>query len=157
MKYLYFLQVMRGVPLEYSFSLYSYGPFDSDVLGDLSSAELLNIVNITPVEFSGGYGYQIRPGTRAESAKEKADHFLKKYKKDIDWLFAKFGNLNSAQLELASTIIYVDRELGDRKQRSSINTVATQVSEIKPHFSKEQVLRFTETLLKEGVLTATSR
>src|SRR5579872_1325193 len=68
MKYMYFLQTLRGVPLGYNFSLYSYGPFDSDVLADLSSAEVLKIVEITPVEFPGGYGYRIRLGTRAKSA-----------------------------------------------------------------------------------------
>ena len=32
MKFCYFLQSLRGVPLSYRFTLYSYGPFDSDVL-----------------------------------------------------------------------------------------------------------------------------
>src|ERR1700737_3830914 len=111
MKYMYFLQVLRGVPLGYNFSLYSYGPFDSDVLADLSSAEALNIVHVTPVEFSGGYGYRIQPGARSEAAKRSVSQFLEKHRGDIDWLFASFGSLNSAELELASTIVYVDREL----------------------------------------------
>jgi hypothetical protein len=157
MKYLYFLQTLRGVPLEYSFSLYSYGPFDSDVLSDLSSAQLLNIVDVAPVEFSGGYGYRIRPGARAKTAKENASGFLKKHQPDIDWVFSKFGTLNSAQLELASTIVYVDRELADRKQRSPIDKVAMQVNEIKPHFSGAQVKNFVEKLLDEHVLSATVR
>lgn len=157
MKYLYFLQVLRAVPLEYNFSLYSYGPFDSDVLADLRSAELVNIVDVTPVEFAGGYGYRINPGVRATIAKENASGFLKKHQSDIDWMFSKFGTFNSAQLELASTIVYVDRELADRKQRSSIDKVATQVNEIKPHFSFEQVKGFVEKLLDERVLTSTVR
>src|SRR5579864_5148815 len=69
MKYMYFLQTLRGVPLGYNFTMYSYGPFDSDVLSDLSSGEGMNVVTSTPVVFSGGYGYQIRPGTLAEFAK----------------------------------------------------------------------------------------
>jgi hypothetical protein len=36
MKCLYFLQTVRRVPLRYHFGLYTYGPFDSDVLIDLS-------------------------------------------------------------------------------------------------------------------------
>jgi hypothetical protein len=156
MKYLYFLQVLRGVPLEYNFSLYSYGPFDSDVLADLSTAEALNIVNVTPVEFSGGYGYQIRVGSHAKSAKERADAFLKSYKNDVDWIFATFGDLNSAELELASTIVYVDRELQDHNQTAAEGDVAARVSEIKPHFSREQVVRFVGKLMKQRVLTSTT-
>src|SRR5258705_8499893 len=76
MKYMYFLQTVRAVPLGYNFSMYSYGPFDSDVLADLSSAETMRVVEVTPVEFSGGYGYRIRPGARAETAKRDAATFL---------------------------------------------------------------------------------
>jgi len=155
MKYMYFLQTLRGVPLGYSFSMYSYGPFDSDVLADLSSGETLKIVDVTPVEFSGGYGYRIKPGVRAESAKRNAAQFLSEHRKDIDWLFSTFGNLNSAELELASTIVYVDRELAERHQHGSIDVVTQRVHDIKPHFTREQVLGFVENLCDEGVLTAT--
>jgi len=34
MKYMYFLQTLRGVQLGYNFSMYSYGPFDADVLSE---------------------------------------------------------------------------------------------------------------------------
>ncbi len=69
MKYCYFLQTIRKVPLGYSFSLYSYGPFDSDVLSDLGSAEALGGVK-TRVEYHpGGYGYRIEKGERTDAAK----------------------------------------------------------------------------------------
>jgi hypothetical protein len=155
MKYMYFLQVVRGVPLGYSFSMYSYGPFDSEVLADLSSAEMLKIVDVTPVEFAGGYGYRIRPGSRSESAKLNAEHLLTNHSKDIDWLFTVFGNLNSAELELTSTIVYVDREFAGRKQHASISDIAARVNEIKPHFTREQVQGFVENLLRQGILTST--
>ncbi|HWO33015.1 MAG TPA: hypothetical protein VNO32_29825, partial [Candidatus Acidoferrum sp.] len=79
MKYMYFLQTLRGVPLGYNFTMYSYGPFDSDVLSDLSSGEGMKVVTSTPVVFSGGYGYQIRPGTLAEFAKRNASQFLARH------------------------------------------------------------------------------
>jgi hypothetical protein len=153
MKYMYFLQVVRGVPLGYNFSMYSYGPFDSDVLADLSSGEMLNIVAVTPVEFVGGYGYRIRPGERAECAKREAAKFLADHSEDVDWLFSVFGNLNSAELELTSTIVYVDREFAERKEHGSISDIAARVNEIKPHFTRERVRGFVEDLLRQGVLT----
>jgi hypothetical protein len=157
MKYMYFLQVLRGVPLGYNFSLYSYGPFDSDVLADLSSAEALNIVDVTPVEFPGGYGYRIRPGARSEAAKRSVGQFLEEHRGDIDWLFASFGSLNSSELELASTIVYVDREFGETRVNQAIEEVVTRVSEIKPHFTQGQIRTFAETLLRQGVLTSITR
>ncbi|MFI5421490.1 MAG: hypothetical protein ACHQ1H_11035, partial [Nitrososphaerales archaeon] len=139
MKYMYFLQTLRGVPLRYSFTMYSYGPFDSEVLADLSSAEAMSIVKSSPVEFSGGYGYQIRPGTSAEFAKKSAFQFLNKHEKDITWLFATFGALNSSELELASTIVYVDREFFERNEKCSVESATNRVSDLKPHFTWEHV------------------
>ena len=37
-KLFYFLQELNGVPLGYDFRLFNYGPFDSEVLSDLSTA-----------------------------------------------------------------------------------------------------------------------
>jgi hypothetical protein len=157
MKYMYFLQTVRAVPLGYSFSMYSYGPFDSNVLADLSSAETLNIVKVTPVEFSGGYGYRIASGPNAESAKKNASQFLMDHGKDIDWLLSVFGTLNSAELELTSTIVYVDREFARTGTRSSTSDIAARVSEVKPHFTREQVQGFVQDLLKKHVLVSTDR
>jgi hypothetical protein len=157
MKYMYFLQAVRGVSLGYNFSMYSYGPFDSEVLADLSSGEMLNIVNVTPVEFLGGYGYRISPGLRAEYAKVNANRFLKDHEEDINWLFEVFGELNSAQLELTSTIVYVDREFAKQKQPLSMSRITARVNEIKPHFKREEIREFVEQLLGQGVLISTAR
>jgi|SRR5579885_356066 len=157
MKYMYFLQTVRGVPLGYNFSMYSYGPFDADVLADLSSGEVLSVVNVTPVEFAGGYGYRITAGSRAESAKRNADRFLMDHKGDLDWLFSVFGQLNSVELELTSTIVYVDREFAKKGEPVSIAEIAARVNGIKPHFTREQITKFVQELLEQNVLTSTSR
>ena len=89
--------------------MYSYGPFDSDVLSDLSSAEAMNIVTSIPVSFSGGYGYRIQASDNAPVVKRESEKFISEHEDDVEWLFAKFGGMTSAELELAR-IIYVDRE-----------------------------------------------
>lgn len=157
MKYMYFLQTVRGMPLGYNFSMYSYGPFDSDVLADLSSGEVLNVVTVTPIQFTGGYGYRITPGLRAEFAKGNARRFLVEHEEDINWLFSVFGQLNSAELELTSTIVYVDREFAKKKELVSVSQIAERVNEIKPHFTRKEVRGFVEELLKQGVLISTGR
>lgn len=156
MKYMYFLQTVRGVPLGYNFSMYSYGPFDPDVLSDLSSAETLNIVETTSIEFAGGYGYRIKPGLKAENAKRYASRFLGEHERDINWLFEIFRSLNSAELEVTSTIVYVDREFAKRRH-ASVPEIAARVNEIKPHFSRECVQGFVERLLDAEVLKSVPR
>src|SRR4029077_12453547 len=95
MKYMYLLQTVRSVPLGYHFTLYSYGPFDSNVLADLSVAEALEGVKTELELYSGGYGYKIRPGRNADWLRRRSDKSLLRYAKDIGWVIDKFGSLTS--------------------------------------------------------------
>jgi hypothetical protein len=124
MKYCYFLQELRGVPLGYRFSLYSYGPFDSDVLADLDTAESLDGVKSSVVYFLGGYGYKIEPGVRAERLTELGSEFLASHQTDLKWLYNEFGGWSPGELELASTLIYSDRESQERGETLSLDQLA---------------------------------
>jgi len=73
----------------------------------------------------------------------------------IDWLFSVFGRLISAELELTSTIVFVDREFAKKKELVSSSQIAARVGEIKPHFTSEEVRGFVEELLEQGVLIST--
>lgn len=152
MKYMYFLQTLRQVPLGYHFTLYSYGPFDSTVLADLSVAESLRAVASQTVFYSGGYGYEISTDEKANWLKKRAKEFLKKHAKDVYWVAQRFGTLNSAQLELISTIIYVDREALEKKKTLSFQSLSRQVHEIKPHFGEAEIIHFAEALAKDKLL-----
>ncbi len=110
MKLLYFLEEVKGVPLGYNFTLYSYGPYDSQVLSDLGAAERRQAVVATVVTHRGGYGYQISPGAVAPEYIAQADAFLTQYGAEIDWVAENFGNDTPADLELLSTIVYAHRE-----------------------------------------------
>lgn len=154
MKYMYLLQTLRDVPLGYRFTLYSYGPFDSDVLSDLSNAQSLHAVESQPVYFSGGYGYRITTGPNAEWLCKTAQKFLDKHASDVKWVTAQFGSLTSSELELVSTVIYVDREAAQRKEKLKLADLANRVHEVKPHFSSAQILSFGEQLAGEKLLRA---
>lgn len=154
MKFLYFLQTLRGVPLGYRFTLYSYGPFDSDVLADLANAEAFGAVDSTIIQFSGGYGYQIKPGQNAPWLQERSAGFLRQYEQDMDWVISEFGTLTSGQLELVSTIVYVDQEAASNSEELPLDRIVEIVQEIKPHFSTEQITDFATQLDDQGMLTA---
>jgi uncharacterized protein len=155
MKYCYFLQTLRRVPLGYSFSLYSYGPFDSDVLADLDAAESVGGVKTEIEYYPGGYGYRIEPGIRKEGAKHRGADFLQRHEADINWVLNQFGSLNASQLELASTIVYSDREAMIKGEKLSAEQLAQRVQDLKPHFSSVQILVLLSDLRGRGLLRAT--
>lgn len=152
MKLAYFLHALRDVPIGYEFSLYSYGPFDSTVLEDLDYAARLGALSVSTETYSSGYGYAIRPGPQASWAAEAAGPFIGKYDEAIAWVTHEFGAFGSADLELLSTIVYVDRRLAATVQAVTIGHLAQQVNEIKPHFTRAKVLERIDLLREKRLL-----
>ena len=118
------------------------------------TAEAMNIVCSTQVSFAGGYGYRIQQAAGAPRIKQDANGFLSQHKADIDWLLKEFGGLNSGELELASTIIYVDREFNDLQVHSEPAFLVGVVNEIKPRFSRECVETSFNSLFEKGLLVS---
>jgi uncharacterized protein len=135
MKILFFLQESRGVPLDYQFSLYSYGPFDSDVLSDISSAERLNVLKSTTIYYPSGIGYEYSRGTGADSLEGLAEDFVKAHQGDIKWALDHFSRKTAAELELLSTILYIAKYQNPK----TVDKLIEQVELVKPHFSQDQV------------------
>jgi hypothetical protein len=154
MKLCYLLQNVRGVPLGYRFTLYAYGPFDSAVLADLSTAENLKAVDSKLVYYPGGYGYEIRRGERTDAALEAAHEFLNRHRESIDWVLQEFGPHGSADLELESTIIFTDREAAKKGEALSVQQLARRVRDVKPHFEEKYILKRSSQLAAKGLLKA---
>lgn len=152
MKLPFFLMTLREVPLDYDFRLYTYGPFDSNVLDDLSYAESLEAVGSELMPYPGGYGYEIRPGPRADDIEGRGSTFLERYRKDIQWVIRKFGSYTASTLELLSTIVYVDREAADEKEDLDIEQLTARVHEVKRYFSKSIIRSQADSLFREGLL-----
>lgn len=157
MKYCYFLQTVRAVPLGYRFSLYSYGPFDSDVLADLDTAESLDAVKSSVVYFPGGYGYNITPGVSVERLTVLGSNFLQAHQHDLEWLQNEFGSWSPADLEVGSTLVYSDREAADRGQGLALKQLALIVNELKPKYPVGKILELAERLHDRGMFTSTSK
>jgi len=149
MKLLYFLATLRNVDLGYRFSLYSYGPFDSEVLQDLDYAKNLSIISSRVVGYPSGYGYELEPGPDTTSARSFDARFLRQHESDLIWVINRFSRLSASDLELTSTIVYADREAsGD----TDINTLAQSVRDVKPHFSIQKISEWIGKLSGEGLL-----
>ena len=135
MKLCYFLQALKEVPLGYDFSLYSYGPFDSQVLSDLHTAETIGVLSTEIEHYPGGYGYLISPAGGARPVKDQAKNFLTKYSPEIEWTVQTFAHRSASDLELISTIIFTFQE----NPRKDDVTLIPLVRAVKPHFSVSQV------------------
>ncbi len=156
MKLAYFLQVLKKVPLGYDFRLYIYGPFDSDVLDDLSYARIFGAVKERTIIQSEGYRYEIKPGKRSAHVQEKSQKWLEQHVEAIDWVIQEFGNLTASDLELWSTIVFVDRENQKEGKKVSLEELAKQVRGIKPWFKQSYVLNRCRKAVDKGFLQAVS-
>ena len=139
MKFAYLLQTVKKVPLGYDFTLYSYGPFDSMVLDDLSYAGTLGAVKERTISYAASYGYDIKPAEHALQIKEKAQVFLNAQTRDMDWVINEFGSRGAGLLELLSTIVYADQEMLQKQTSRRIKELAAIVQKIKPHFALSTV------------------
>ncbi len=156
MKLPFLLQAVRGVPLAYDFRLYTYGPFDSDVLDDLAYAEAIGAVTEETVYFTNGYGYDVRPGPRCAEVQKLAKDWLVKHQDDVAWAIHEFGRCSAAELELISTIVFVGRDNARQGKAVSIEELARQAQEVKPHFGMPHVLAKCRELRGKRYLAAAS-
>jgi hypothetical protein len=156
MKLAYLLQTEKGLPLGYDFGLYTYGPFDRDVLNDLGMAEALGAVKSELVTFpsGSGYGYEFIPGVNREYVRRNAGGTLGGYEAAIRWALEEFGGRSAAELELLTTIIYADREAAQRREQLSTKKLAQKVGEVKPRFPEQHIVSKIEELNRKHLLTA---
>ena len=145
----YFLQALYQVPLGYNFSLYSYGPYDSTVLDDLDYAKALGCVEVKTIHYPGGYGYEI--SRAAQDIEDDRNDFVHTHFNSINWVIKEFGSCSPSEMELLATIVYADREC----PQQSIDTLVKQVRQVKPHFTKKQVMKQVSILMGKSQLSAT--
>lgn len=149
-KFVYLLQELFNIKVGYDFSLYTYGPFSSELLGDLDYVASLDGVNVNFLPDI--HGYQIVPGTANESIRSNAQEFLSQSEIGINRVIEDFGNYSAKDLELRSTIIFVNRDLKNSSQPTSNAKVINLVQEIKPYFSKSDIEVALSELEKKGYI-----
>jgi hypothetical protein len=101
MKLAYFLQTLHNVPLGYQFRLYTYGPYDGQVLEDLKIAEMIGAVRSQQVVTPVGMGYSIQPSGGVDGGSSD----LAPYRTAISAVAGEFAGRSAMDLEMASTIL----------------------------------------------------
>src|SRR5258708_3675736 len=112
MKLAYLLQIVKGVPLGYDFRLYTYGPFDGDVLNDLGTAEALALVKSEMISFSNGmgYGYEFSRGPFFDRVHDRTKDHISAYESEVRWALNEFGQLSASDLELVTAIFMLTKK-----------------------------------------------
>ena len=148
MKLAYLLQEVYKVPLGYRFTLYTYGPYSTEVLADLDTARLRGWVS---VDFSDEYGgFRITPGPKAGQTTKEREAFAD-YQGQISALINTFGRLRAKELELRTTITYVSHMM-ESSDESATSRVPGIVRQLKPHFSELEIEKAAEELKRNGVI-----
>jgi len=129
-----YLMSREGIA-DFDFSMYHYGPFSSEVEGELKFAKSSKIVKIRWVDDKG---YFIEPGDKCN----EFDNYLEeKEKKNIDKCVNKYGDFNAQELSIIATAFY-SRENFDARDDELVSIVKS----LKPNFKKEQIKK----ILQEG-------
>jgi uncharacterized protein YwgA len=150
-KLIYLIQELGDIDLGYEYRLYTYGPFSAEVLDDLDFTEHIGGVSVKYVE-SGRGGYDIIPADESEDLVSKSDDFLEAHKAGINSIVTEFGRLYAKDLELITTIIYMDRNAVLTSQSLSTEHLAKLVYDIKPHFTLATIQEKVSELIDKGYL-----
>jgi hypothetical protein len=149
MKLVYFLQTLRNVPLGYRFRIYTYGPFDDQVLDDLDRVEQQGAISSQYYECEHGTGYSIKADRRAVELAGTANDAVGG---DLDWVVGRFGAWSAVDLEIASTIVFVDRANARAGKTSTGDDMARAVHAVKPHLDFRRIRNTVEDLQTDHLL-----
>jgi len=135
-KYIYLLQELEKIDTGYKFSFYTYGPYSSDLAGDLDVVNSLQGVSITYDPDINAY--DISQGENADELMNRSAEYLQRFSSGIDKIINNFGGLLAKELELIATIIFLVRN--DQKiSESDKDGLLKKVRELKPKYTEEEV------------------
>lgn len=146
-KLVFLLTAVCDVPMGYRFRMYTYGPFDPEVISDVDYAARLDSLLVEIELYPKGYRYLIKPGSAASDVMNRARSFLDEHQQNIDRVTETFACRTAGDLELLSTIVYLNQE----HRMSSMDEIVRTVKDIKPRFTEESVRREAKRLRETDV------
>jgi uncharacterized protein len=139
MKLLHLLQEGLDMPLGYRFTLYNYGPYDTEVMSDIEFAESLGLINI---QYEGPeQGYRIQPNPSAGQVISQFSDPIGK----LDKLMEYFGSMNARDLELRSTLLFLSHDFQE-------DALVDRLLALKPKYVKLEVRSVLTDLKQKGLV-----
>ena len=135
---LVYLMEYLGLPLDYEYTLYTYGPYSKKLMGELEFMREKGLIEIVWNYDYAGYEISIQ-GTAPEVEIEKRDI--------IEKVLSDYGTMNAAELELIATILYLKKRFD-----TPLNDLVEEVRKVKPKYSEERVGQTIYDLISRGYL-----
>ncbi len=135
-KNVHLIQEFGGVDAGYRFSFYTYGPYSSELSGDLDivAASRGVVVNYdSPQNF-----YSIAPSDGADKIIGRGEDFLKANEAAINRVLDTFKGRYAKDLELTSTIAYLRRN-APKDEFESDEKLRAHVQALKPKYSSQEI------------------
>jgi uncharacterized protein len=132
-KLVFLLSELFGVKTDYQFRFYTYGPFSNELAGDIDYLARIDVLDALFFEDKGFY--EIVPGKSFTSIEDEGSIDEDAHQK-IAELIAGFGKKNASELELFSTLVYLNKfdEIG-----RNVESLSKKTRELKPKFTESQV------------------
>ena len=152
MKAAFMLQQVKGIDLDYDFSIYTYGPYSSEVTEDIDDLVSKQLAISTIYHHNSYVGYELKVSDKGNMYAEGLDRSSKKAIAEIvDFIKGK----SAKELELYSTVIYIDRLYAKNNSwEKHSNSIVEKVHEIKPHFEEGTISRAFNMLQENGYLAS---
>ncbi|OJU14327.1 MAG: hypothetical protein BGN88_05650 [Clostridiales bacterium 43-6] len=139
MKILFILQKVYKLPMNYEFSIYTYGPYSAEVMEDVDCAAHEDIISVSIMPYPNGItGYAINESKNIDKY-ILGNSLVTEYINSINEVTGMFGKKPAKELELDSTIIYVYDLHKKNKWECTEDNIINDVKEIKPHFDIEHI------------------
>lgn len=136
MKTIFMLQQVKHMDLGCEFSIYTYGPYNADVMEDIDELVSDGLLSSSAYSYKDYIGYTLSATDSGEEAVSNLkDQDAAALKETLDFVRGK----NAKELELYSTIIYIEDWYLKNKKANSVSAIVKKVHEIKPHFSEETI------------------
>lgn len=145
-KLIYLMKEVGKVPLVYSFRFYNYGPYSDKLAENLDYVNSLDGVKMSYEPFYNMY--EIKPGESADKLIEKAMSSIEPSKPQIDFILNTYGIKTARDLELITTIIYVDKNNHQPDEKA----LAGMTHDLKPKFSSTEIFSEIDKLKTSGLI-----
>lgn len=127
-KNMFFLQELMGIPFQWSFVLYKYGPFSFDLAYLIGEIHGYSLVKLVP---QWGFRPKIKVTELGKDFYQDQDEVHCTFDKGIEFVTRELGIKNVDELERLSTGLYVS--LDKRYQNKGVPARAKRLTELKPH------------------------
>lgn len=137
-KSVFFLQELLGVPLEFDFALYIYGPFSFELQQHLWSMMADDMIVVRPVE----YGSTFEPGDQVAYLERHSAAAIEEHRNAVDFVVNHLAGRGVKQLERLATALHFTTTTGE----GSVEGRAAMIREVKPHITADEARKAVEEL-----------